>query len=106
MVISPENAEACMVTDGDARITTLGAFMRKFRIDEIPQFINILKGDMSLIGPRPEQESFVKEFDESIPLYRLRHMVRQELLDGLKYHRVMLVILMVQKQSYNTICIM
>lgn len=60
----------------DARVTRIGAFIRKFRIDELPQFINILKGDMSLIGPRPEQVKFVVEFEKSIPYYSLRHIVR------------------------------
>jgi len=60
----------------DDRITRLGQFIRKFRIDELPQFWNVLKGDMSLIGPRPEQEDFVEYFDEEIPFYTYRHKVR------------------------------
>lgn len=60
----------------DDRITRLGQFIRKFRIDELPQFWNVLKGDMSLIGPRPEQKDFVEYFDEEIPFYTYRHKVR------------------------------
>lgn len=59
----------------DMRVTRIGKFTRKFRVDEIPQLWNVLKGEMSIIGPRPEQESFVNEFNESIPNYSLRHMV-------------------------------
>jgi len=71
-----EKNGAAFAAKGDARVTRIGAFIRKFRIDEFPQFINILKGDMSLIGPRPEQITFVEEFNKSIPYYQLRHMVR------------------------------
>ena len=60
----------------DTRITRVGAFMRKHRIDESPQFINILKGDMSLIGPRPEQKSFVDQFNTTLPLYKLRRLIK------------------------------
>ena len=60
----------------DDRVTRVGRFIRKFRIDELPQFWNILKGDMSLIGPRPEQKEFVDYFDEEIPFYSYRHKVR------------------------------
>ena len=63
--------------DKDAhRITRLGAFIRKVRIDELPQFFNIIKGDMSLIGPRPEQPDFVERFEQEVPYYSYRHIVR------------------------------
>lgn len=60
----------------DMRITRVGHFIRKTRIDEIPQFINVLKGDMSLIGPRPEQRTFVDQFEHEVPFYSYRHVVR------------------------------
>lgn len=60
----------------DMRVTRVGKFIRKFRIDETPQLWNVIKGDMSIIGPRPEQESFVNEFNQTIPNYSLRHLVR------------------------------
>ncbi|WP_283786875.1 sugar transferase [Bermanella sp. WJH001] len=62
--------------EDDPRITRIGKFIRKVRIDEIPQFINVLKGEMALIGPRPEQQAFVKEFEQKIPLYTYRHVVK------------------------------
>lgn len=60
----------------DDRTTRVGRFIRKFRIDELPQFWNIFKGDMSLIGPRPEQKDFVSFFNDEIPFYYYRHKIR------------------------------
>jgi exopolysaccharide biosynthesis polyprenyl glycosylphosphotransferase len=62
--------------DSDPRITSVGKFLRRTRLDEIPQLWNVLKGDMSLIGPRPERPEFVQWLDNEIPYYRLRHTVR------------------------------
>ena len=60
----------------DARITSFGKFLRNTRLDEFPQFINILRGEMSLIGPRPERPMFVADLEEKIPFYAIRHVVR------------------------------
>lgn len=61
-----------LATKDDNRVTTLGRFLRKARLDEIPQFINVLLGDMSLVGPRPERMYFIKQFASDIPEYNLR----------------------------------
>lgn len=71
-----EKDGAQFASAGDMRVTRIGKFIRKTRIDELPQFFNVLKGDMSLIGPRPEQKVFVDQFEEEIPFYSYRHIVK------------------------------
>lgn len=67
---------AVFATKNDNRITRIGRFMRKTRLDEVPQLINILRGDMSLIGPRPERPEHVRRLQQKIPFYRTRHTIR------------------------------
>ncbi|QDO94192.1 sugar transferase [Formosa sediminum] len=76
MVVNAEQHGAVWASKNDARITAFGKFLRLTRIDEIPQCLNVLKGEMSLIGPRPERPEFVKQLAEVIPFYEARHMVK------------------------------
>ncbi|ULC60588.1 sugar transferase [Flaviramulus sp. BrNp1-15] len=76
MIKNAEKSGAVWAKKGDSRITPFGKFLRYSRLDEIPQFINILKGEMSLIGPRPERPFFVKELSQMLPFYETRHIVK------------------------------
>lgn len=73
---SIDTREAAMTRDGDSRITALGKVLRRYRIDELPQIFNILRGEMSWIGPRPEALSLSKWYEAELPFYRYRHVVR------------------------------
>ncbi len=71
-----EKAGPSWAADGDRRVTRVGAVIRKYRLDELPQFFNILRGEMSLVGPRPEQPYFCDLLEASLPLFAQRHTVR------------------------------
>lgn len=71
-----DEEDTAWTTDTDPRRTKIGAFLRKFSLDELPQLINVLKGDMSLVGPRPELPHFVEQFKETIPYYMVKHQVK------------------------------
>lgn len=75
-VQDPGKEKSRWTTPGDARVTNIGKIIRKTSIDETPQFFNILFGDMSLVGPRPERPFFVEKFKEEIPRYMIKHQVR------------------------------
>ena len=71
-----ESSGAKWASRNDDRVTKVGRIIRKMRIDELPQLINVLKGEMSMVGPRPEREVFIKKLEKQIPYYRFRHAVK------------------------------
>ncbi|MDE6072399.1 MAG: sugar transferase [Muribaculaceae bacterium] len=76
MFVHAEDNGPMLSSENDPRITPLGKFMRKYRLDEFPQFWNVLKGDMSLVGPRPEREYYIREIIKKAPYYSLVFQVR------------------------------
>jgi len=76
MIVDAEKHGARYAAKKDVRITKFGRFLRKSRFDEIPQFFNVILGNMSVIGPRPERPVFVKELSKKIPFYEIRHIVK------------------------------
>jgi exopolysaccharide biosynthesis polyprenyl glycosylphosphotransferase len=76
MIKNAEKDGAVFSQKNDTRITAFGKFLRKSRLDEVPQFVNVLKGDMAIIGPRPERPIFVKEIANIMPFYDTRHVIK------------------------------
>ena len=75
-VQEPDDEEKGWTTPGDPRVTKIGRILRRTSMDELPQLFNILRGDMSIVGPRPERPQFVEKFKEEIPRYMIKHQVR------------------------------
>lgn len=103
-----ENAEAAgpqLSSDNDPRITKAGRWMRKYRLDELPQFWNVLKGDMSIVGPRPEREFYIKQIVEQAPYYTLVCQVRPGITSWgmVKYGYASTIKQMVERTRYDLI---
>lgn len=86
IVQKKEDEKKAWTTKDDPRVTKLGRFMRRTSIDELPQLFNVLKGDMSLVGPRPERSQFVDQFKETIPKYMVKHQVRPGITGWAQVH--------------------
>jgi exopolysaccharide biosynthesis polyprenyl glycosylphosphotransferase len=76
MVVDAEKKGVKMATKNDARVTSFGKVLRKFRVDELPQILSVIRGDMSFIGPRPERKVFVDELNKVTPFYDVRHLIK------------------------------
>lgn len=86
MRVDAERNGARWAEKNDARVTRMGRFLRRSRLDELPQLLNILRGDMSLVGPRPERPEFVHTLEEVLPNYRLRHLIKPGLSGWAQIH--------------------
>jgi len=75
MGLDAEKNGAMLATAGDVRVTRVGKFIRRTSLDELPQLINVLRGEMSIVGPRPERPVFVQQFEQKYPRYAERHLV-------------------------------
>ena len=103
MYVNVEENGPSLSSEDDLRVTPFGRIMRKYRLDELPQFWNVLKGDMSLVGPRPERKYFIDEIVKTAPYYYLLHNVRPGItsLGMVKYGYAASVDKMVERMEYD-----
>lgn len=105
MYVDAEDGGPKLSHEEDSRITPFGAIMRKYRLDELPQFWNVLKGDMSLVGPRPERKYFIDQIVQRAPYYYLLHNVKPGItsLGMVKYGYASTVDQMLERLEYDII---
>ena len=105
MVMDAEQNGPRLSSENDERITSFGRIMRKYRLDELPQFWNVLKGDMSLVGPRPEREVYVREILKKAPYYSLTFQVRPGITSWgmVKYGYASDIEQMVERSRYDLV---
>ncbi len=105
MYVDAEVSGPQLAQNGDRRVTKIGHYMRKYRLDELPQFLNVLKGDMSIVGPRPERLFYEKQITEKAPYYSLVHKVKPGITSWgmVKYGYANDVDMMVERLQYDII---
>jgi lipopolysaccharide/colanic/teichoic acid biosynthesis glycosyltransferase len=105
MTVDSEPNGPSLSSDNDNRITNIGKFLRKYRLDELPQFYNVIRGDMSLVGPRPEREYYIKQIVAKAPYYNLIHQVRPGITSWgmVKYGYATTVDQMIERLQYDLI---
>ena len=98
-----QNNRPQLTCDEDPRVTRVGRFLRKYRIDELPQFWNVIKGDMSIVGPRPERQYYIDQITQRVPSYALLHQVRPGItsMGMVKYGYAQNVDQMIERLSYD-----
>ena len=103
MYLGSESNGPMLSSEGDERITPFGRIMRKYRLDELPQFWNVIKGDMSLVGPRPERRYYIDQIVRKAPYYYLLHNVRPGItsLGMVKYGYAGNVDQMIERLNYD-----
>jgi exopolysaccharide biosynthesis polyprenyl glycosylphosphotransferase len=103
MRIDAESEGPSLSSDNDSRVTKVGRFLRKYRLDELPQFYNVLRGDMSLVGPRPEREYYIRQIVAKAPYYNLVHQVRPGITSWgmVKYGYATTVDQMIERLQYD-----
>ena len=107
MISDAETEGPALTSVDDPRLTRLGAFMRKYRLDEIPQFWNVITGDMSIVGPRPERDYYIKQIVKTAPYYSLLHQIRPGITSWgmVKYGYASNVEQMIERLRYDLVYI-
>lgn len=107
MTVDAEASGPRLSSENDPRITRVGRFLRKYRLDELPQFINVIAGNMSLVGPRPERDHYIQQILENAPYYTLLHCVRPGItsLGMVKHGYASSIDEMIQRMHYDLIYI-